>query len=350
MKRLPLLLTGLLLLFVSCAPSLEDKGDKYMKQAEKTDNIGTKYNLQKNAYTMYLAAIKEQGDKASESLKSKYVGSIVIRMRNVGGEHTKGYEALEVIKLREEAKKFALSSKLQPKYADMYADYLMDYAKHLKENNNITKCFEILGFASQVATDKKEPEAKMAEVKAEYIKAKTQEAKDLLVEGVKNEDEEAILRADYFARVALYHDKENSGAKEVVKQTTKELIGTYTAYDKVFTPEEDGLDTTIYNKINKQRVFMGFSKFEKKRSTLTLEGTIVNFSYNPVRLRKELFTLVLENGTELKPTSASFNKKLLDVKKDAEIDFKFTKVTSAPKMLKYKNVEGDITSDKLFKF
>lgn len=341
---------GLLLLFVSCAPSLEDKGDKYTEQAEQTENLGAKYNLQKSAYKMYFTAVQEQGDKASETLKSKYVGSIVTRMRNVGSEHSKGFEALEVIKLRKEARSVALSSKLEPKHADMYADYLMDYAKKLKEDNNITKCFEILDLASKVATDKTEPQAKMAEVKAEYVKAKVQEAKDLLVEGVKNEDSEAILKADYFARVALYHEKDNAAATEVVKQTTKELIGSYTAYDKVFDPEEDALDTTIYNKINEQRVFMGFTKFEKKRSTLTLEGTMVNFSYNAVRLRKELFTLVLDNGKELKPTSVTFNKKMLDTKREAEIDLKFTKVTSAPKMLKYKNVEGDITSDKLFKF
>lgn len=350
MKRLPLLVMGLLLILASCAPSLEDQGDKYTEQAGKTQDIARRYNLEKSAYKAYFTAIKQQGDKASQELKSKYVGSIVTRMRNVGSEHESGFEAIEVKELRKEARKFATASPLLPQYADQYAAYLLDYAKHLKEGEKITKCFEILELASKVATDKSKAEAQMAEVKVEYVKAKVAEAKSLLDEGIKNEDEESLLKADFFARVALYHDTTNADAKAVVSKTTKELVGTYTAYDKVFDPVEEGMDTTIYYSINDQRVFMGFSKVEKKRSTLLLEGTIVNFSYNAVRLRKELFTLVLTDGTELKPVSAEFNKKILDTKRDAEIDLKFTKVTTAPKLIKYKSVDGDITSEKLFVF
>lgn len=349
MMRLPLLVLGLLIVLTSCAPSLEDQGDKYTKQAKSSQNVAQRFNFEKAAYKAYYKAYHQKGDKSSQKLKSKYLGAIVTRMRNVGSETEEGFKATEVTELLLQAKKVATSGPIDAEFADMYALYLMDYAKELK-GNNITGAIEQLTLAQKIAADKTKPEAMLAEVKKEFLQNKLSQAKNELSEGIKNEDEDAVLRADYYAREVLHYDSTNADAQDLLKKSTKKLIGTYAAYDKVFDVNEKEVDTTLYSKINAQRVFMGFSEVLKKRTTLTLEGKIINDSYNPVRMRKELFTLVLEDGKELKPTTAEFNKKIVDIKHEAEIDLKFTGVTATPKMVKYKNVEGDITSDKLLMY
>lgn len=352
MKRLSLLAIGLLLMLTACAPSLEDKGDKYTEQAKKATNVGTKFKYQKAAFTMYKKAVAKEGDKLSQSLRSKYVGALTTRMRNVGGEHEEGFEATEVVELRKEAQKYVTMGPVDAPFADDYAKYLVDYAKFLKDEKKlVTKCFLVLSQAEAVAADKSVAQAKMTEVKGEFIKAKMAEALSAYETGKKDEDTDEILKADYFAREVIIQDSTNADAKALLGKTTKALIGSYTAYEQVFTdPAEEGLDTTIYKKISNQRVYMGFSKFEKKRTTLTLEGTIFNSAYNAVRLRKDQFTLYLADGKTLKPSSANFSKKMLDTERDAEMDLKFTKVTAAPKMIKFSSVDGDITSEKLLMY
>jgi hypothetical protein len=114
----------------------------------------------------------------------------------------------------------------------------------------------------------------------------------------KDEGETNLIRAEYFAKVALYFDSTNADAQKLLSDCYKANINSLSAFLTVIT---DYTDTVMFRKINKYDILL---------SITAMKGGLVKFrmhnnSYNPLRLKSGDFYLVDKNGKKYQGQAGS---------------------------------------------
>ncbi|MGM0444283.1 MAG: hypothetical protein ACQEQV_08865 [Fibrobacterota bacterium] len=350
-KFLPLCLAAALIL-AACSKSLESQGDDYLKLAEKSESVAQKKQYEKQAYKIYLQAVNNKRETAPTSLKNKFIEATLIRMDNL--KKSAGITNDIMNPLQADINRYIHDEGINNDVKNHYARFLTEYADTLKELGNLTKCVMQMRKASDIATDKAIVAEKFAKLKDTYSTEKIKEAKELYKKAEGDSDDpdiETLLKADYQAHAVLNVDSGNTEAKELIAKITPKMLDTYRAYQRVYPdPVGAGMDTSMYRAINKKNVFMAIKDRKERRGKLTLEGLIMHSEdgFKAVRLQDKNFTLVLEDGTELSPTSAKFSARILDVSREEEFTLTFSGVDQKVKSLIYSSFDKDVVSKKRF--
>jgi len=161
--------------------------------------------------------------------------------------------------------------------------------------------------------------------------------------GVADKDHESLVRAEYYAQLALLYDKGNAEAAEVLSKVRTVNLPTYSAYEAVIT---DKPDSNIYDQVNKYDILLAIPVVQKA-GNVTLKAEMYNYSYNPQRLRPENFSLEDVSGKRYKALGSSkIDKEILDQEHECKMRLVFPRVSGKIRKLVYEN--GEHLSEKYF--
>jgi hypothetical protein len=317
----------------SCAPTYESKGDKAYKAAQKMTG-DAKRRLQKEAYLYYKKALKAHPNKVSNRLRNRFVEMTLERAELV---LTEGSHDMGAIPLFMEDLDSSLSPEVNPEFKSKYAQFLALLADSNFANQKIYKGIRFLDKALKIAPDPSTIEAKRDKVvenlaKDNYEMAKMEYEGGLGKKG-KEEDTEALIRAEYHTKLALYYDEDYPEAGELLSKLYQKNLNRYSAYEAVV---DDKPDSNIYDAVNKYDILLAVTDV-KKGGSVTVKGTIYNYSYNPLRLQPSSFTLVDENGNSYTATGSSrIDRDILDQEHETKFVLVFRKPSAPIKKLEYK--------------
>ncbi|MBD3318254.1 MAG: hypothetical protein GF344_20920 [Chitinivibrionales bacterium] len=333
------------IMFFSCAPNYESQGDKAYEAAQE-ETGDAKRRLQKEAYMYYRQAVQKHPDKIGPRLRNRFVEMVLKRAILV---LTEGSHDMDAIPLLMEEIDSALSPEVNPEHKSAYARFLSVLAdSNITNHQKIYKGIGLLDKAVEVAPNPSAFEAQRNKVITSLAKDNYEMAKmefEAAATGRKSgaEDTDALIRAEYHTKLALYYDNDYPGAGKLLSTLYKKNINNYSAYDAVV---QDKPDTMIYDQINEHDILLAVTDVKNRSGTL-VKGVIYNYSYNPLRLRAEDFALVDHNGKRYKALGSSkINKEILDQEHEAKFVLVFKKPGGRIKKLAYEN--GDHYTEKNF--
>jgi len=321
------------LMLISCSPSYESKGNAAYEaaQAEKGD---AKRLLQKEAYIYFQKAIKAHPDKISTKLRNRFIEMTLVRANMV---LTAGSADMDALPLFMEDIDSTLAPEVEPELRTQYANFIVKLADSSCGQHKIHECLRQLDKAMEVAPDKSAIQEKKKSIIDNMADENYEIAKVELESGQANEDNEAMIRAEYHAKLALFYDKDHKEAEELLSSLYKKNLSSYSAYDAVIT---DKPDSNVYDMINKYDILLAVPAQKAAGGRMTLKTIMYNYSYNPLRLFAKDFMLIDVNGKEYPATKSSkIEKEILDQEHELEMTLVFPNPKEKIKKLAYKNGE-----------
>lgn len=322
-----------LLMVISCAPTYESKGDKAYKAAQKMSG-DAKRRLQKEAYLYYRKALNAHPNRVSTRLRNRFLEMTLERAELV---LTEGSHDMDAIPLLMEDVDSSLAPEVNPELKTQYAQFLTLLADSNFANQKIYSGVRLLEKAIRTAPDPSPFEAKRDKVVENMAKDNYEMAKMELEQGSgkkgQEEDTEALIRAEYHTKLAMYYDKDYPEAAELLSTLYEKNLNHYSAYDAVVM---DKPDSNVYDAVNEFDILMAVTAV-KRGGTATVKGTIYNYSYNPLRLRPENFALVDANGNRYTGLSSSkIDREILDQEHETKFILRFKNPGAKIKRLEYK--------------
>ena len=339
MKYVLRLLTGaaVLALIVSCASSEEAAGDKAYDMANRTKG-DTRRTQQKTAYINYRKAVTANPDKVSTKLRNRFLDMCILRAQMVLDE---GSATMDAIPLLMEDIEGQLKDDAQPEMKQRYAAFLVQMGDSSADKRRYIDALKYYERAIDKAAD-----AAPFREKRNSIISKVAEENYLtglmeLESGIKDKDETKVIRAEYFAKVALYFDSTYKDALKLLSDCYKANINTYSAF---LTVVDDYTDTLMFRKINKYDILLAIYSQGKGG---TMEVRMHSNTYNPLRMKSQDFALVDVNGKKYPATAGDkMDPDILDQEREALYKLRFPTPSAAVKKLVYEN--GPHYSEKNF--
>ncbi len=310
-----------LILLVSCSSSYEAKGDAAYKAAQGAQG-DEKRLLEKKAYMFYQQAIKAHPNKVNNRLLNRFVEMTLSRANMVLHEGSSNYDALPLYMDDLDSN---MTAEVKPELKTQYANFIVKLADSSFTNQKIYKGLEYLDKALAIAPDKSAIQEKKDGVIENLAKDNFEMAKMEYEHGKKEKDHEALVRAEYYAKLALYYDENYPGAQELLSELYKQNLKTYSAYEAVVT---DKPDSSIYYQVNKYDILLAVPTYKVGRSVVA-KVSMYNYSYNPLRVMSSNFALVDANGKKYSASKSSkIQKEILD--QEHELD-KMTLIFPKPR-------------------
>ncbi len=337
------LAVSVMLMMISCQSQYESKGNSAYKAAQKaTGNI--QKQKQKEAYMYYKKHLEQKPAKLSMEFRNRFIEMALVRAEMVLID---GNSEMDAIPLFMGEIDSTLVADINPEVKDRYADYLTLLADSSFTKRKLYKGLAFIDKALTIASDKSKLEEKKKSIIDNFAKENFEAAEIEMVNGKANEDSEAMVRAEFLTKVALYQDKNYPGAKEMLSKLYKENRSSYSAYDAVII---DKPDTTIYQEINKFDILMAIPKATTRGKNVKLEVEIFNYSYNPIRLKPSSFYIEDSKGKKYKALKSSkFEKELLDQEMETKMVLNFQKGSADIKRLVYDSKDnGEHYTEKFF--
>jgi hypothetical protein len=302
-----------LMFLVSCVnPSPESRANEAFNKARNASGF-EKRNLEKEAYMFYRVAIKRAHDQSRVSirLRNRFVEATLIRANLVLQEATSTMDALDLFV---EDIDSAISPDISDDLKQRYAEFLAAMADSNLAHGRMYDAVNWLDKAIEVAPQKSTIAEKKQSTVKQYVDEKFGIAQMHYDDGKKEKDNEELVRAEFYAKLALFYDPNNTEAKALLDKVRPDLVGTYTAYDAVL---DEKPDTAVYRKLNNLMIHMCIPGVEGGGTSLIVN--MFNYSYNPLRLRDSSFYLVDVNGGKYKALSSSkIEPEILEQQKEAQ--------------------------------
>lgn len=343
MKRLVAVVACLsvLMLVVSCVSSYEAKGDKAYSASKRAEGY-EKRVLEKTAYVMYQRAVKAEGAGVSTRLRDRYVEMVLSRTHMMIEEGTAELDALPLF--IEELDKLWVPE-IPDNLKNSYADLLVSMADSSFDDEKVVKAIDFLDHAIKVAaTPEKYKNKKMVKIQ-NMVNNMYEVAAMEYDDGLKQKDDETLLRAEYHAKLALELDSTYAQAKELLSNIYRANIKTYSAYISVI---ENRPDTTLFYKINKYDILLAVPSKLARGNSVLYQVSMYNYSYNPLRLRARNFFLEDVNGKRYaaRASGSKVEPEILDQEHETTLKLLFPSPAAPVKKLVYEN--GDHYSEKNF--
>lgn len=332
-----------LMMVSSCAPTYESKGNKAYKAAQNAQG-DTKRRLEKEAYLYYRKAVKAHPDKINNQLRNRFVEMTVNRANMV---LTEGSYDMDALPLFMEDIDSVMSPEVTAELKDQYAAFLVLMADSCFQNQKMYKGLRMLDKAADVAATAgpiTERRAKATEgLASENFEMAKMEYENGIGKRGRAEDTEALIRAEYHTKLAMYYEEDYPGAEELLSKLYRANLDKYNVYEAVV---DDKPDTNVYDAVNKYDIFMAVTAVKKGKGT-TVKGKIYNYSYNPLRMRGTDFYLVNAKGDAVKASASSrIGKEILDQEVETDFVLYFPRLRGSVKKLEYRN--GDHFTEKFF--
>ncbi len=301
---------SVLMLLVSCGTgSLESRGHQAFEKATKASGA-EKRRLNKTAYKYYLEAVKHYDDKSriNNKLRNRFIEATLIRGNLILDEATASMDALDLFVRDIDT---LLTSDVNPDLVHQYGSFLGRLADSARVRDQMFLAMKFMDKALNLPGG----HAQLQQQKTSLVDRYVQENVDLANEYYEMAQEtkdntEDMIRAEYYANLALHFDPENTEAMELREKIRDKNVNVYSAYDAVI---EDKPDTNIYKLINKYDILMAVERVKRSGGGVSLTANIYNYSYNPLRLWPKNFYLVDEEGNRYQARPGSrISKEILD--------------------------------------
>lgn len=322
-------LTVFTMLF-SCSSlySNEGKGDKAYNQAKHAEGLNKRI-LEKRAYIFYQKTYQAQPDKnkLSTKFKQRFIEMSLVRANMVLTEGTYDMDALKLFMADIDS---LLSKDLGADIRKQYGDFLLIMAdSSISSRNRLDDAISWLTKAAGVVDDPAPIQAKQKSLISDFTKQFYDMASQAYAEGKDEKDAEALVKAEYYAKLVLVYDPAYPGAAQLLSNLYKANLNTVSGYAKVV---EGKLDP----RVNQYDIFLAVVS-----GTTNMTVSMFNNSYNPQRLKPENFSLVDEKGEKYVAGAGSkIDPEILDTQRETKkITLIFPKTKSAIKKLVYSNGE-----------
>lgn len=341
MKFISTFVLGLtvLILFSSCAPTYESKGDSAYRAAQNAAG-DKKRRLLKEAYLYYLKAFKAHPNKINMRARNRFIEMTLVRANMVLVE---GSSEMDAIPLFMEEIDNIMTQEVDPKLKSDYASFIVSLADSNLSNQKIYKGLDLLGKAIDVAVDKAPIQKRRDDVIANLSKDNLEIAKMELENAMSNKDDhESLIRAEYRTLLSLYYDKDSKEAIELLSKIREKNISNYSAFEAVVT---DKPDSNIYDQINEYDILLAVPS---KLGDVVMVN-MYNYSYNPLRLFPESFALVDVNGKRYPALKSSkIEKEILDQECEIKMTLRFPPTKAKVKKIIFESENKEHYTEKNF--
>ncbi|MCL2218758.1 MAG: hypothetical protein FWC23_02440 [Chitinispirillia bacterium] len=313
MKLVPrLLVTALTLtavaLLTACATGEEAAGDKAYDMSKKATGDARRTQL-KTAYMNYRKAVMADTTKVSTKLRNRFLEMALVRAKMMLEE---GSYTMDGIPLLMEDIENQLKPDAQPELRQQYSAFLVQMGDSAAAR---TRFIDALAYYDR-AIDRAADAAPFREKRTGVIKSVADENYELGMMnwemGNKDKDESMLVKAEYYARVALYFDSTHAKALKLLGDCHKANINTYSAYVTVMHGEYS--DTLVFRRINKYDILL--SVYASRGNTYQIR--MHSNTYNPLRMKSEHFMLVDTDGKRYPANAgAKMDPDILDQEREA---------------------------------
>lgn len=333
MKALVRLIAGLsvLTLLFSCSSSIEQKANSAYSAAQKLQG-DEKRLKQKTAYMLYDRAIKRNPNRASMKLRNRYIEMTLIRANMV---LTEGAAKMDAIPLFMEDVDKYMTPEVSPELKQQYAMFLLQLADSSIAKEKFDEAIKNFDKAVSVASDPSAIQAKRQAFTQRIADENLKMAQSDYQIGKDTKDAEAYVRAEYYANFTLLFDSTNADAKKLLSALHKENLSTYSAYLKVI---EYIPDSSLFRKVNKYDILLAVPTVSKKGG-VSMVVNLYNYSYNPLRLKAEQFSIIDSKGNKLSARPARLDPEILDQEHEAKLKLSFPAPSGEIQKLIYENAE-----------
>jgi hypothetical protein len=321
-------LTVFMMLF-SCSSfsSNEGKGNTAYNQAKHAEGINKRI-LQKRAYIFYQKTYQAQPDrnKLSTQFKQRFIEMSLVRANMVLNEGTSDMDALKLFMGDIDS---LLSKDIGPDIRQEYGDFLVTMADSSVSRNRLDDALAWLTKAAGVVDNPAPILAKQKSLISDFTKQFYEMASQAYVEGKDEKDAEALVKAEYYAKLVMVYDSAYPGAAALLSNLYKANLNTVSGYAKVV---EGKLDP----RVNKYDIYLAVVS-----GTTSMTISMFNNSYNPLRLKPENFCLVDDKGEKyVAAASSKIDPEILDTQRETKkITLVFPKTKSAIKKVVYSNAD-----------
>jgi tetratricopeptide (TPR) repeat protein len=326
---------GVLALLISCVSGDEAAGDKAYAMAKRSNISGDARRTQlKTAYIFYDKAVKADTNKVSTKLRNRFLEMAIHRLKTVLDEGNINMGAIPLLMDDIEAQ---LKDDAQPEMRQQYAAFLVQLGDSSAARDRFIDALRHYDNAiakSANATPFKEKRQSVVRKIAE----ENYEMGMMEYEMGKSDREEAeskFVRAEYFAKVALYFDSTYDKAKKLLSDTYKENRGTYSAFPMAV---DDYTDTVMFRRINNFDILLAVADIKADKGGIVALINMHSNTYNPLRMMSEHFYLVDTNG---KKYHAAAGQKIapdyLDQERETQFTLRFPAVPGQIKKLVYES-------------
>jgi tetratricopeptide (TPR) repeat protein len=340
MKYILRLLTGaaVLALIISCASGVESAGDKAYDMANRTSGDTRRTQL-KTAYMNYRKAVMADTNKVSTKLRNRFLEMCIVRAKMVLDE---GSAAMGAIPLLMDDIEGQLKPDAQPELRQQYAAFLVQLGDTSAGKDRYIDALKYYDRAIEKAADAGPFREKRNSIIRKVAEENYQTGMMEFEMGQKDKDESQLIRAEYFAKVALYFDSTYAPALKLLSDVYKANVNTYSAF---LTVVDDYTDTLMFRRINKYDILLAIYSMQGKGGVM--EVRMHSNTYNPLRMRSEHFALVDVNGKKYPAASGDkMDPDILDQEREALYKLRFPTPAAAVKKLVYEN--GPHYSEKNF--
>ncbi|MDR0306427.1 MAG: hypothetical protein LBI42_06275 [Chitinispirillales bacterium] len=340
MKSIVRLLVGasVLMFIVSCAGGDEAAGDKAYNMSKKATGNARRTQL-KTAYINYDKAVKANPAKASKKLRDRFLEMAIVRVKMVLEEGNANMGAIPLLMDDIEAQ-FAPEyvNDIAPEWRNQYAAFVAQLGDSSAAKDKFINALAYYDRAIEKAADASPFREKRAAVVRNVAQENFEIAQmefEMAAKNKKEMDVEGLIRAEYYAHVALYFDSTFAPATKLLSGIRKENIGSYTAYPMVIT---DYTDTVMFRRINKLDILLAIPAVLTRGGATTAEIHMHNNSYNALRMRSDDFAIVDVNGREYKANaSQKMEPEFLDQEREGKFTLRFPAPAAAIQKVIYRN-------------
>ncbi|MCL2182326.1 MAG: hypothetical protein FWB85_02505 [Chitinispirillia bacterium] len=274
-------------LLTACATGEESAGDKAYDMAKRVSGDQRKTQL-KTAYMNYRKAVMAKPDGVSTKLRNRFLEMALVRAKMMLEE---GSYKMDGIPLLMEDIENQLKDDALPENRQNYGAFLAQMGDSAAAR---TRYIDALAYYDR-AIEKANDPTPFKDKRTGVIKNVAGENYELgmmnweIGQREKN-DVEATVKAEYYAKVALYFDSTHAKALKLLSDCYKANINTYSAYLMVMDGEYS--DTIVFRKINKYDILLAPEATKGSTHKIRMHSN----TYNPLRMRSEHFMLVDTNG------------------------------------------------------
>jgi hypothetical protein len=322
---------GAALLFAtSCGVSTyERSGDGAYMRAQRLRGDEKEF-AQKQAYQLYLLAIKYHPDNIGYRLRSRFVEMSIARARMILS--TDGLFADALPFFIEDIDNYCTPA--MPAYVKQgYALFLVQMADSFSMRDRYLESLRYLDKAITGATDRGAIGRHRDSTLAAAVKENFDRALREFTRGSAGGDGDALVRAEYYVRAALVFDSSFGAAKRLLSDCRKKTIGICCDYRRAL----DSLpDTLLFRRVEKNTLYLAVPSL-KVNDVASLTVLVSNYSNGAIALKAGNFFLVNSSGTRYRAFEADSVIVYLDQYRKASFPLRFPRPTGAIARLVFEN-------------
>ncbi|MDR3013166.1 MAG: hypothetical protein LBU70_08155 [Chitinispirillales bacterium] len=276
-----------LTLLIACGSGAEAAGDKAYKMSQRTTGAAQREHW-KMAFMKYREAVMANPQNVSTRLRNRFIEMCIVRARLMLEEGGVNMGGIPLLMNDIEAQ---LKDDVETSVRQDYARFLAQ----LGDSSSVRRRFiDALRYYDRAISKAADP-APFREMRAGVIGDVVQEnyeiAKFELAAGRREKEEEDktthFIRAEYFAKVALYFDSTFVPAQTVLGEIYKENIWSYSAFVSVI---RDYTDTVMFRRINDKRILLAIAA--NPSGGTRYEIRVHSSANTDLRMRSEHFALI----------------------------------------------------------